>query len=45
MDPTGQVDSKIYMIMDYRIDPEGQGQWHVTTVMPLTKRYVAPAVL
>jgi len=45
MDPTGEVDSKIYMIMDYRIDPEGQGQWHMATVLPLTERHVAESVL
>jgi len=45
MDPTGESSSKIYMIMDYRVDPDGQGQWHMTTVMPLTQRYVAESVL
>lgn len=45
MDPTGQVDTKLYMLMEYRIDPEGQGQWHMATVMPLMERYVAEAIL
>lgn len=45
MDPTGRVDTKIYMIMDYRIDQEGQGQWHLSTITPLVERYVAESVL
>ncbi len=45
MDPTGQIESKIYMILDYTIDQQGQGQWHVTTATPLTPKYVADAVL
>ena len=45
MDPTGQIESKIYMILDYRIDMEGQGQWHIATATPLMERHVAEAVL
>jgi len=45
MDPTGQVGTKIFMIMDYMIDSKGQGQWHIATVAPQMKRYVAESVL
>lgn len=45
MDPTGEVDSKVLMIMEYVVDPQGQGQWHVETVAPSMRRYVAESVL
>lgn len=45
-DPTGSSDSKILMILDYRIDSNGDGQWYVATVQSyLRQRIVAPSVL
>jgi hypothetical protein len=45
MDPTGQASMKIRMVLDYRVDPDGQGQWHVASATPLSQAYVAEAVL
>ncbi len=45
MDPTGEVESKILMILEYRVDSKGQGQWNVANAMPLTQRYVADSIL
>ena len=45
-DPTGSSSAKILMVMDYLVDSEGQGQWHVSNIQTYrAKRFVAPTVL
>ena len=45
-DPTGSSDTKISMTLDYLVDSEGQGQWHVSNVQSYrSERFVAPNVL
>jgi hypothetical protein len=45
LDPTGQAGMKIRMVLELRIDQEGQGQWHVASAGPWTESYVAESVL
>lgn len=46
VDPTGSPNARIRMVMDYRVDSKGQGQWHVSNVQTYSvKRYIAPTVL
>ena len=45
-DPTGETESKISMTLDYLVDSQGRGQWHVSNVQSYrSKRLVAPNVL
>lgn len=44
-DPTEEVKAKIHIIMDYMLDQEGQGQWHVEHCASYVERITAPAIL
>jgi hypothetical protein len=44
-DPTGEVDIKIQIFLDYLVDREGNGQWNVQLSQPYRKRIVAETVL
>ncbi len=45
-DPTGTINTKISMTLDYLVDSQGQGQWHVSNVQSYrAERFVAPNVL
>lgn len=45
-DPTGSTDAKITMTLDYMVDSQGRGQWHVSNVQSYRiQRIVAPSVL
>lgn len=45
VDPTGQVESEIYISLDYNIDKRGDGQWNVERSMFNAEPIVAPMVL
>lgn len=45
-DPTGKTDTTISMTLDYLVDSQGRGQWHVSNVQSSrNKRLVAPNIL
>lgn len=44
-DPTGESELTVQMIMDYRVDSKGRGQWLMNLVQPLRERLVADSVL
>lgn len=45
IDPTGETPSKIQMFLEYRVSPDGDGQWHVDVVQSYRERIVAENIL
>ena len=45
MDPTGSTSVKVQVMMEYQLDQQGQGQWHVKLCQAYMDRITAPGVL
>ena len=45
IDPTGESAVKIQMFLEYRVDSDGNGQWHVDVAQNYRERIVAEQVL
>ena len=45
IDATGRTSTRVHMVLDYRIDSQGNGQWNVEICQPYTDVITAPAIL